>query len=618
MIKKNEFRYDINALRAIAVMGVVFFHFKFPFCKGGFSGVDVFFVISGYLMSRIIFKELGSKSFSYKEFLVRRIKRIVPALLFVTSIVIAACFFLYFPADLKVQATNALYSLLFYSNFWYIQHSGYFELSSSSNIFLHTWSLAVEFQFYIFYPVFLVFLNNFVKKRSLILSLLIVSIILIFCFSLWRTKVNAVASFYLLPTRSWELIIGGLVFLIEGKLVEINRRKMLAITGYLVIGLSFGLLKSELAWPGIYTWLPVGATCMIIAAGVNDFRLIRSSVVQYLGKISYSLYLWHWPVIVLSQYIGIETSNLSCAVLILISIGLASFTNWFIENRDVRNNRLTASMAVVVACIILFTSMPVNRFIFKKESLDIAAYSPSVAEKRNQFSEGKCYIIPGGVRFLNKEACLKTQKGKKNFLLLGDSHAAELSESLHNMLLSKKINLMQSTASGCLPLMNSHGEGQCTFLMNYIYNDFIVNNHKSIDGIILTANWIKGYDDPEGLIRNLSNTINFLKKYNLKLILIGQTECYTIPYHIIVAREIQYNISLKQKYIIRDGASLNNLLKSRFPEYYVDIYNHQKVPGLYLNHTPYLFDTDHLSKYGADLVAKKIISDSITSSLFED
>lgn len=614
----DKFRFDINALRAIAVTGVVFYHFKLPFFNGGFSGVDIFFVISGYLMSKIVFIEFAKKTFSYKDFLIKRIKRIVPALLFVITTVTLISFFLYFPDEFKLQTTNALYSLLFYSNFWYIKHLGYFDPLSSSNIYLHTWSLSVEFQFYLFYPIFLILLNKLTKKRSVIILIFTLSIIAIFFFSIWRTKINGIASFFLLPTRSWELIIGGFVFLIEENLARAIHKKILAIIGYILIVLSFLFLKSNLAWPGVYTWLPVGATCLIIMADANEFKLIRSRLIQNLGKISYSLYLWHWPVIVLGQYLGIGSSYFNNIALILISIGLASFTYSFIEMRKFDSFRLTVCLGFITTCIFLFTRLPVNRFVFKKASLEMASYAPSSEEKRKQFSEGKCYIVPGGVKDLNKGLCLKFQQGKRNILLLGDSHAAELSESLHDLLISRNVNLMQSTASGCLPLLDSHGESQCTDIMTYIYNDFIVNNHKKIDGVILTANWLKGYEDPQNLIRRLDSTINYFKKYNLKIILIGQTESYSIPFHIILAREIQYNTNLKYNYTIKDGETLNNLLKARFPECYIDIYNLKNIPNLNANHVPYLIDTDHFSKYGADLAAKKIISNSISTIVFKE
>lgn len=615
---KEGFRYDINALRAIAILGVVLYHFKLPFCYGGFSGVDVFFVISGYLMSKIIVNGLEKKSFSYTQFLLKRVERIVPALLFVTSSIAIVGFFMYFPNELKLQSANAFSSLLFCSNFWYLKHLGYFDPLSSSNIFLHTWSLSVEFQFYLLYPIALSILHKCVKNKIVLLVIFIISIVLIFCFSVWRTKVNAVASFYLLPTRSWEFIIGGLVFLVEGKNIKIFTRKSFAYIGYLLLALSFFLLKSDLGWPGVYTWLPVSATSLIIGAGIHDFKIIKNPVVQFLGNISYSLYLWHWPVYVIGQYMGMESTYLYNLLLILVSIGLATLTYQFIEIVQVKSMPLIASMSVALTCIFLFTKIPLNKIIYKKESLEMAAYAPPVEEKRIQFSEGKCYIVPGGVKYLNKGLCLHIENGKKNFLLLGDSHAAELSKSLHDLLITRNINLMQSTASGCLPLLSSQGVTQCTDIMNYIYKDFLVQNHKKIDGIILTANWLKGYNNLDGMIDNLKKTITFISRKGIKVILVGQTESYTIPFHIILAREIQYNIDVKERYLIREGAILNNILKIKFPEYYIDIYNYHGVPGLNVNHTPYLFDTDHFSQYGSDLTAHKIFSNSLTSLLINN
>ena len=162
---KSPFRYDINALRAIAVLSVIFYHYQFPFLSGGFAGVDIFFVISGFLMSKLILTGLEKQVFSYPAFLWRRIQRIVPALLFLILLVSLTGFLIYFPWDLKASSINALGSLFFYSNILYLHTASYFDASSALNIYLHTWSLSVEFQFYLLYPLLLIGLHTVINQK---------------------------------------------------------------------------------------------------------------------------------------------------------------------------------------------------------------------------------------------------------------------------------------------------------------------------------------------------------------------------------------------------------------------------------------------------------------------
>ena len=612
---KSEFRYDINALRAIAVLGVVLFHFNFPFCKGGFSGVDIFFVISGYLMSKIIFHGLDSTTFSYPLFLLKRIKRIAPALLIIGSIVVVVSFFIYFPDEFKLQCKNVLSSFLFYSNVRYVKNSEYFDPYSSTNLFLHSWSLSVEFQFYVLYPLSLIVLHRLVRNKKTLLLIFLITVVLLYAFASWRYQINKVATFYLLPMRAWELLFGGVAFLAEGLIKSELTKKIGAICAYAMLVLGFVFLNSSLPWPGLYTWIPVLSTSVIILANKSNFQIIRYPVFQFLGKISYSIYLWHWPVYVLSQYMGIELSNMVSILLVLISTGLATITYYQVENRTYSNSQLAYFIGISTAYVFLMTIVPLNKFIYKARALEYAAFITPEVERKKQFDEGRCYIVPSGNTNYNKDVCLYVEKGKRNFLLIGDSHAAELSESLHELLLAKHINLMQSTASGCLPLLNSHGETLCTDIINYIYKDFLLKNHQHIDGIILSANWLKGYTDPEALLNNLNKSVSLFKFYKIKFIIVGQSECYKIPLHIILAKEIEYNASLKENFLIKDAETLNYLLKLNFPDNYIDIYNYNKFPSLTINKTPYMLDADHFSKYGADLAAVKIISNSLTLKL---
>jgi peptidoglycan/LPS O-acetylase OafA/YrhL len=621
MVKdKIKFRHDINALRAIAVTGVLLFHYKFKYFAGGFSGVDIFFVISGYLMSKIILSGLNKNSFSLQDFYGKRLKRIVPALMFLILTLTVAGFFIYFPADFQLNEQNASSSILFLSNILYWKKSNYFDPASDTNIYLHTWSLSVEWQFYLLYPVALLFLKKLIKKRSLYIVFFTSLTIIIFIGTIIYTKVNPTGSFYLFPTRSWEMLLGGVAFLVEDKVKGQIYSKYVAISGYLLIIVSLIFLRSEMAWPGIFTLLPVLATFLVIVANYNDFKLLKNDGVQLLGKISYSLYLWHWPVYVIAQYIGIELNILSTLIILIISLVLGYISFRFIESIEFKKSRvILAYMSVFLIVTLSLSYFSVNNWVFKSKTIEIANYRQGhVNVIHRQFNRDGCFIESNNdkVEKYNKDFCLKIEEGKINILFIGDSHAAVLSSSLSDALEKKNIHLLQATASGCLPILKTKGKSKCVDLINYIYRDFIFKNRNKIDGVILSANWINAKKGSQNdLLENLNNTLTYLKSYNLKTIIIGQNETYTIPYASIAAKEYEYNTNIRKNYLNWYSYNLNEFLKTKLSSKYIDIYNLDTIPKTTVDNTPYMFDENHFTQYGADITIKKLLSNSVVSRL---
>lgn len=616
-IQQTKFRFDINALRAIAVTSVLFYHYKVGFLNGGFAGVDIFFVISGYLMTKIIFQTVQEDRFSYFVFLTRRAQRIVPALVFMVVLITLTELLTYFPWNLKASAASGLASLLFYSNIKYIRHAGYFDPASSLNIYLHTWSLSVEFQFYLLYPLLLIGLKKLSNEIMIVAGVLLALALLSFIFSVWFTKVHPDASFYLLPTRAWELIAGGLAYFSEGRLTALRTRSASAVLGYTLLAASLILFKQQISWPGIFTLIPVVGTFLIIIARL-DYSLLKTPLIQFTGKISYSLYLWHWPVFVLGQYFGVMALPGKTFILIILATGLAVFSYHFIEKPKVNLKKLAFSVGISLILLAICNRLTINEFIFKKKTLEIADYMALHDKERSlQFSEGKCFITTGNFADYKRNLCLDISGSKKNLLLIGDSHAAEISQSLRDDLHGRNINLLQATASGCLPLISGTEPGYCTELNTYMYTDFIAHHAGKLGGIILSGDWSDA-PDKNILLANMNKTIRYLKKFNLKIILIGQTESYMIPYSEIVAREYQYQLNLREAFVNRESVVVNDLLKQKFPDYYVDIYNRYNVPGMAGNQIPYIFDLNHLSKYGADLAVSRILADHISIKLLND
>lgn len=618
-----KFRYDINALRAISVIGVLLFHYKISFFEGGFAGVDVFFVISGYLMSKIIINGINRNNFSLSEFYGRRLKRIVPALLALVLVLTLVGFFIYFPVNYQLNQQNAAASILFISNFVYWQSAGYFAEASDTNILLHTWSLSVEWQFYLIYPIILLFVNKFLKNKTQYLYAFIVVILITYLAAIYYTTIDKDGSFFLLHSRAWEMLFGGLAFLCEDlvKDVKIGLRKLAAIVGYLVIFLSFYLLNNTMAWPGMYTMVPVFAAFIIIAANCNDFKVLRFGVVQGTGKISYSLYLWHWPVYVIAQYLGVQLSTSVIVALIVISFVLGYLSYKYIESLNFTSSKPILAGALGLAMLTGFLAyVDVNQIAFKHDAVMVANYTKRHPEGTRLTTNG-CFLTAKNksLNEYNEAGCLTIKPDSKNFLLMGDSHSADISEPFRKYFRSKNINIMVATSTGCYPFTNqTGGDKLCLELVDYALNEFVKKNAAQIDGIIISANWVKAKPSRRNqLAKNLQATIAYLESYKLKVVVVGQSEAYTITYPALKAKELQFNTKLTNRYLRKQCYVVNDFMKNKFKPYYIDIINKNSFPGLGPDYTPYIFDKDHFTPYGGDLAINKIVTDPIGREFFD-
>jgi len=604
------FRYDINALRAIAVIGVVLFHFKVPYFDGGFSGVDIFYVISGYLMTRIIINGLYQDQFSVLDFYNRRIRRIVPALLFLIAVLTVAGFFLLLPIDYQLFAKNAASSLLFVSNIVYWRNSSYFDPSSDNNMLLHTWSLSVEWQFYLILPLVLMLLHRwFHQSTRLYLFIFIGVTLLAFAGSCFLTDLKPVASFYLFPTRAWEMLMGGIAFFCEGY-TKRKKNQSLALTGYAILITGVALLKTTAPWPGMYTLIPVLATFLVIISNVNDFALIKNPIVQEMGKISYSLYLWHWPIYVLARYLGVKEGLTASACFIILSLLFAYISYRYIESfRFKTNKRIIAATVLTSLCTLFVAMTDTNTVLYQKKTLEIMNYNNAhVIDQEKQFSNGCCFVSASaaGLKALKQDQCLRIRKGEKNILLLGDSHAAHFSQSFEEYFKKKQVHLNHASASGCLPILRENGASQCHEIIDFIFKDYLPQHASQINGVVISANWQLA-ENPDQLVEDLQHTIDYLHYLHIKVLILGQNETYTVPFTSIIAREYQYHQQISDNFINRRAYAIHELLKNKLKPYYVDIY-HLKTPKLSPKFDPYMSDENHFSAYGAQMVTKKIFS----------
>lgn len=307
MTVTTKFRNDINGLRAIAVISVVLFHFSSSIIPGGFIGVDVFFVISGYLMTSIIFRGIESNSFSVIDFLKARARRIVPALVAVVFLTLIIGYMFFEPMTLQIIGKHSAASLTFISNIIYQSESGYFDDTSKQKFLLHTWSLSVEWQFYIIYPIVLLALSKILSIKNLKIFVVAIAVVS-FAWCIYITRTDPVSSYFSIASRGWEMMLGGIAFLFPFKGSDKSRR-VLESAGLILIALSLAFMSESLAWPGYVAFIPVFGAYICILAD-NKRTILSGKIIGKLGLWSYSIYLIHWPVIVFCEKTGIELNIL--------------------------------------------------------------------------------------------------------------------------------------------------------------------------------------------------------------------------------------------------------------------------------------------------------------------
>jgi peptidoglycan/LPS O-acetylase OafA/YrhL len=329
-----RYRPDIDGLRAVAVLPVVLYHYRVPGFSGGFIGVDVFFVISGYLITSLIWAEMQAGHFSIAGFYERRARRILPALF----AMIAGCFvagvFLLFPRDLIAFAKSAIAAIFFVANFHFLQTAGYFDAAADVKPLLHTWSLAVEEQYYVLFPALLFALRA--RGRMTLLGLVSAIAVISFALSVWAVRYHPVGAFYLAPYRFWELMLGALIAVggVAAPRAHFVREALLVI-GIALIAWPIFTYTQTTPFPGLAAVPPcLGAALVIFAGGENDtltVRMLSSRPFVGLGLVSYSFYLWHWPVFVFAQYRFGAIGAVATAALIALSLALAVVSWRYVE-----------------------------------------------------------------------------------------------------------------------------------------------------------------------------------------------------------------------------------------------------------------------------------------------
>lgn len=463
-----QYRREVDGLRAIAVLPVIFFHAGLQAFSGGFVGVDVFFVISGYLITSIIISEKQAGTFTLVNFYERRARRILPALFVVMAACLPFAWMWMFPEEMRDFSRSLMGVSAFVSNILFWRESGYFVTVAELKPLLHTWSLAVEEQYYVLFPIFLIYTYRF-GRRWVMWALLVVFLISLFG-AQWGSVHKTIANFYSLPTRAWELIMGSFIaYLVPnsshacGKNSGPNRlllNQYGSLTGLLLIAFSVFYFNRETPHPSIYTLIPtVGAACIIVFATPVTFvgRLLSSPILVFVGSISYATYLWHQPLFAFARYRTVnEPSTLVFVGLTLTAMVLAAFSLRFLE-LPFRNPKIISRKGIFglaltgTLCFFILGALWYSKSgLPDRFSADL--HPKFFPKKTNESTE--CNLVAVESTKKLQYCYFGDINASRTVALYGDSHAQTLFSELNSDFKKHAIRGLRVYMTNCEPIPN--------------------------------------------------------------------------------------------------------------------------------------------------------------------
>lgn len=626
-----KYRPDIDGLRALAVVPVVLFHLDVALFSGGFVGVDVFFVISGFLITSIVYRDVQAGQFRYADFYERRVRRLFPALAAMLAMCSIAAWFMLMPLDYKDFVDSVLAALIFLANIQFWKETDYFDDPVETIPLLHTWSLAVEEQYYILFPPLLIFLVRFVPRH---VNLILLGLGLL---SLWASeatlKTRPESSFYLVHLRAWELLAGSL--LATGLVPSFKRRAIAeaaAAIGIAGIVVSVLWLDKNHSFPGINALPAVLGTALVIHAGrssvtmVGRFLSLRPLVL--VGLLSYSLYLWHWPIFVFVRYYLIEPFTPGQQlVLFLVSIGVAWLSWRFVERPFRSPGRLAPSRqflfrsAALFSLVLILVSLPglITRGGAFRLTDPVGAVA-GVSDETIPFRRPCFGLDPLQVRN-EREVCTLGVEGEPQFILWGDSHALSLAQGVHLAASELGLSGRFFARSVCPPALRTR-EFRASEVSCKEFNESVaqfIERTPTLERAILVGVW-SHYVDPEqiqddlGFKVGLRRTLNLLEDQGIGVTIVAQVPIASLDVPSALARSLQFNRSVELGPTTRQHQSQVQLfseylaeLRSEFQIRVVDpaevLCNGERC-HVQLSGRPLYRDTDHLSAWGSERLAR--------------
>lgn len=639
-----NYRPDIDGLRAVAVIPVVLFHAGVSVFSGGYVGVDIFFVISGYLITGILLRDMKQNRFSILTFYERRIRRIFPLLFTVLLVSSAVALWMLFPTELRTFGKSLVSATFFYSNYHFMFDTGYFTAPMETKPLLHLWSLAVEEQFYIVFPLYLYLVTRFFNYRigSITVALLILSLI----YSIMMVDTLPGDAFYSTPARTWELMLGSVLAIYPRK-QPMNSliANILTLAGISAIAYAVFFYTKETPFPGAMALLPVLGSALILYAGNTDKNIVGSLLAtkafRLPGLISYSLYMWHWPLLVFYKIYAIEpVSDLEISILMGVAVGL-SYLSWkFIETpfrsgQILPNQKrlLFAGGSVMLFTALLGIAMVMSSGFPQRHSEEIKSL---LATKRtNAKKRTGCNVIaPETDRALRVCQIGSDANVKPSFALWGDSHAGILSHGVNISAKQFNIKGVYAGRPGCLPMLGAQrfhrgreicGDSADTFML-------YLEDHPEIKKIILVSRWAlhamgNRYRNEKGetayikdmhtkslsleenkrvFERSMQRTLDRLSQLGRQVVLVTQTPEteWDIPLNTARAKLLHRDIDLRPKlsdYLDRQAFVTEVIAKYRQKYDFELIQPHKKMCDeaycmIYEDGIPIYQDSNHLSR----------------------
>lgn len=517
---ERSHRADIDGIRAIAVALVVINHAFPAFLTGGFIGVDVFFVISGYLITGILTSDLSDNNFSLVRFYERRIRRLVPALVVMMAVTSIAASFVLLPLHLKLFFKSAFAASLFAANLFFAAQTDYFAPGSEVHWLLHTWSLAVEEQFYLAFPPLLWAVSRVGFSRSIVLAV-VSAASLAFC--VWQTYHAPTEAYYWPFSRAWELFAGGLLALAPN---SERRQDAVGAIGLLAIILSAMLFSATTPFPGVAALAPtLGTVALLHSRSSVTARLLSLRPIVFVGMISYSLYLWHWPILGAIRYRFYDPSPALLASGVIASLIVAAVSWRYIE-QPFRSRQFSGArvwrFGIITGLVVIVSTYAASRSDGWPQRFPfLAEHIPG----REFYNERKCFLFKDQVpEDWRGSDCFLSEGFGTNALLWGDSYAAHYAPGIHDNPDAIGQNVLQYTLSSCPPSVEpSKKYDGCTQFNAAVAG--IIQKYQ-IKTVFLSAQWDYHFSHDASSIGEIAKTAAWLREKGLSVYLLGQTPVF--------------------------------------------------------------------------------------------
>jgi len=631
-VVRRDYREDIDWLRAIAVLAVVAFHFEAPAVFGGFVGVDIFFVISGYLITGIIQSELQGGGFSFARFYERRVRRLLPALYAMVALTAIPSFHYLLTSERAEFFRSVAAVVTFTSNFFFWFQTGYFDHAAVEKPLLHTWSLAVEEQFYLALPLMLWGLARVARGRRIALPAALGALGLAsFALCVWLMNSDRSANaFFMSPPRAWEFLIGGVVAIPGFPVLRHALAQQIARgIALLLIAIPIFSLRQGPGFPGFNALAPCIGAAMFIWSGIGVPSLKRSgysplTIAKFFGQISYSLYLWHWPLFTFARFSrnSLVLDGTDKIALFALTV-MISYLSWrFVEQpfrlKSLAPTRRAAFGIAGLASVVLLaggafgivlsrTPSDADRAALQLESYNIYNYQPL-------YRLGDCFAPDSGVF---GDSCLALATGKTNWLLWGDSLAAHYFHGLRKATDPQSVNILQATQAACMPTLNAAAQGNASCRGFAAQMDGFFRERKP-DLVIVSADWLEYGRPPrfDGMIADLGQTISRLNELGIAVVLLGPAVQFRARLPSMLMRAHLRAIEPRSDdFVLPDIFALDDRMKAALPAHakfaYISVVDAacplRQCPLTVDGGIPLSWDHAHLTAEGSSYVMDRVV-----------